>query len=188
MELPKTYCEAVLMLEESNVHRNYHDTAYGFPIHNDAELFGRFVLEINQAGLSWTTILKKEASFRKAYDDFNIQKIAAYQEEDRTRLLADAGIIRNRLKIDAAIYNAKVVSRLQREFGSFEQWLDHHHPKSLPEWMKLFKGMFHFTGGEIVHEFLMSTGYLEGSHTTECRIYPAVLAANPAWNRKKSSQ
>jgi DNA-3-methyladenine glycosylase I len=188
MDNPKTYCDAVLSLDESNVHRHYHDTAYGFPIHHDAELFGRLILEINQAGLSWTTILNKEANFRQAYEEFDIRKIAAYGETDRNRLLQDAGIIRNRLKIDAAIYNAQVVLRLQEECGSFEQWLDQHHPKTLLEWMKLFKATFRFTGGEIVHEFLMSTGYLPGGHTKDCRIYQSVLAAKPAWNRPIKSQ
>ena len=106
--------------------------------------------------------MKKEASFRKAYSSFNIKKVAAYTESDRTRLLADAGIIRNKLKINAAIENAKVILRLQKQFGSFERWLEHHHPRTKEEWVKLFRKTFRFTGGEIVNEFLMSIGYSPG--------------------------
>ena len=77
------------------LHKTYHDSQYGFPIHDDNELFCRLILEINQAGLSWETILKKEASFRQAYDNFNIESVAAYTASDGERLLADTGIIRN---------------------------------------------------------------------------------------------
>ena len=104
-----------------SLHKQYHDNHYGFPIHDDNELFGRLIMEINQAGLSWETILKKEDSFRKAYHQFNIKKIAAYTEKDRIRLLNDTGIIRNKLKINAAIENAKTILGIQKEFGSFEK-------------------------------------------------------------------
>lgn len=167
--------------ERKALHKNYHDNHYGFPIHDDNELFGRLIMEINQAGLSWETILKKERSFRKAYDNFNIKKIAAYTEADRERLLADAGIIRNRLKVNAAIENAKTILTLQKEFGSFEKWLEHHHPKTKEEWVKLFKKTFRFTGGEIVNEFLMSIGYLEGAHAADCEIHKKVLNTKPMW-------
>lgn len=163
------------------LHKNYHDNYYGFPLQDDNELFGRLILEINQAGLSWETILKKESSFKKAYNDFNIKKVAAYTETDINRLLADEGIIRNKLKINAAIENAKAILVLQKEFGSFQNWLGYHHPKTKEEWVKLFKKTFHFTGGEIVNEFLMSIGYLPGAHITDCKIYKKVLKANPMW-------
>ena len=104
MEEPKTYCEAVAGLDKNNVHKRYHDLKYGFPIKDDNELFARLVLEINQAGLSWTTILKKEENFYKAFKNFDIKKVAKFGDKDRKRLLSDAGIIRNRLKIDAAIH------------------------------------------------------------------------------------
>jgi len=181
MEKPKTYCDAVKQMDAGNIHRAYHDHAYGYPIHDDNELFERLVLEINQAGLSWTTILNKQANFHKAYDGFDIKKVAAYTEADRNRLLNDAGIIRNRLKIEAAIHNANVVLALQKEYGSFKKWLDHHHPKTKEEWMKLFKKTFHFTGGEIANEFLLSTGYLEGAHIPTCKVYKRVLESDPAW-------
>ncbi|MCW3113145.1 MAG: methyladenine glycosylase [Segetibacter sp.] len=180
-----SYCSAIeYMVEDKKaLHKAYHDKLYGFPIHEDNELFCRLVLEINQAGLSWETILKKETTFRKAYNNFNIEKVAAYTEADRERLLADPGIIRNRLKINAAIENARTILQLQKEFGSFENWLENHHPKSKEEWVKVFKKTFKFTGGEIVNEFLMSTGYLEGAHSSGCKIYEVVLKARPMWSK-----
>ena len=170
--------------ERKALHKNYHDNYYGFPIHDDNELFGRLLLEINQAGLSWETVLKKEAAFRKAYHNFNIKKVAAYTQKDVERLLNDAGIIRNRLKINAAIENAKTILLLQKEYGSFEKWLEHHHPKLKEEWVKLFKQTFRFTGGEIVNEFLMSIGYLAGAHDEDCSIYKKILKNNPVWAKK----
>lgn len=167
--------------EKQALHKSYHDLQYGFPIHDDNELFGRLVLEINQAGLSWETILKKQDNFRKAYDDFDLQKVAAYSDEDRARLMNDAGIIRNRLKINAAIENARTILLLQGEHGSFGHWIALNHPKSKMEWVKLFKKTFRFTGGEIVNEFLMSIGVLPGAHDQSCGIYPKVLAAKPLW-------
>ncbi|MFN0292709.1 DNA-3-methyladenine glycosylase I [Pedobacter helvus] len=179
-----SYCSAIPNMqpeERKALHTNYHDYHYGFPIHDDNELFGRLILEINQAGLSWETILKKEEAFRKAYADFDIKKVANFSETDRERLLQDAGIIRNKLKINAAIENAKTILGIQQEFGSFEKWLEHHHPKTKAEWVKLFKKTFKFTGGEIVGEFLMSIGYLPGAHDASCLIYNKVLASKPKW-------
>lgn len=179
-----SYCAAIdSMHPESRkeLHKKYHDFHYGFPIHNDDELFGRLIMEINQAGLSWETILKKEEGFRKAYDNFSIQKVANYDEKDRERLLNDSGIIRNKLKVNAAIENAKTIIELQNEFGSFENWLSHHHPKPLQDWMKLFKKTFKFTGGEIVNEFLMSTGWLKGAHSETCAIHQEIVKTQPKW-------
>jgi len=181
MEKPKSYCEAVEHYDANNVHRIYHDVKYGFRIEDDEELFELLILEIFQAGLSWTTILNKRQNFQKAFDGFNINVVASYQETDRQRLLADAGIIRNRLKIDAAIHNANVLLRLKSEYGSFMGWLDHHHPKTKEEWVKLFKKTFKFTGGEIVNEFLMSAGYLPGAHIESCPVYKEALKTNPPW-------
>lgn len=178
-----SYCEFALSQNEDNVHRIYHDTAYGFPIEDDNELFGRLLLEINQAGLSWNTILNKQENFRKAYAGFDIAKVAAFDEDDRARLLSDAGIIRNKLKVNAAIYNANQILVLQKEFGSFKQWIDQHHPKTKDEWVKLFRKQFKFVGGEIVNEFLMSTGYLEGAHSEDCPVYYEILKHQPAWKR-----
>lgn len=182
------YCDIIEKMapeERKLLHKNYHDNHYGFPIHNDNELFGRLIMEINQAGLSWETILKKETAFRKAYHNFDIKKIAAYTEKDIERLLNDAGIIRNKLKINAAIENAKTITVLQKEYGSFENWLNHHHPKTKEEWVKFFKKTFRFTGGEIVNEFLMSIGYLPGAHSESCPIHNKIVKTNPKWMEKK---
>ncbi len=164
-------------------HGPYHDREYGFPLHSDRELFERLILEINQAGLSWLTILKKRDNFRRAYDGFDIDRVAGYGEADRARLLADAGIIRNRLKVDAAIENARKIQELRERYGSFAGWLDAHHPRSREEWVKLFRATFRFMGGEIVGEFLMSTGYLPGAHTPECPVYERILQLDPPWYR-----
>jgi DNA-3-methyladenine glycosylase I len=182
-----TYCNFVLNKGKKTVHRHYHDTEYGFPIQDDNLLFARLILEINQAGLSWETILKKKDNFFKAFDDFKIDKVARYTEKRKEKLMNDAGIIRNRLKIEAAIHNAKSIQQLQKEYGSFRNWLDLHHPKTKEEWVKLFKQTFRFTGGEIVNEFLMSTGYLPGAHVPSCPVYKKVLMQGPPW-RKGNSQ
>ena len=179
-----SYCTAIENMqpeERKALHKKYHDNHYGFPIHDDNELFGRLIMEINQAGLSWETILKKEVSFRKAYDNFDLKKVANYSEKDRERLLNDAGIIRNKLKVNASIENAKTIVELQKEFGSFEKWLEHHHPKTKEEWVKLFKKTFKFTGGEIVNEFLMSIGHLPGAHDENCIIQAKIEAHKPLW-------
>ena len=178
----QSYCEAVRNADETDVHRIYHDTEYGFPLTSDDALFGRLILEINQAGLSWTTILNKKEHFKRAYADFSIRNIAAFDDADRERLLSDAGIIRNRLKVEAAIHNAQRVMELQREYGSFKQWLDHHFPKTRAEWVAVFKKTFTFTGGEITNEFLVSTGYLPGAHEQSCPIYGRVLREGPRWH------
>lgn len=168
-----------------SLHKNYHDNLYGFPLHDDNELFGRLLLEINQAGLSWETILKKEDAFRKAYDNYSIKKVAVYGQKDRERLLNDAGIIRNRLKVNAAIENAKTILHLQDTYGSFEKWLELHHPMTKEEWVKLFKKTFKFTGGEIVGEFLMSIGYLPGAHVANCRVHQKIMKLKPMWMNTK---
>jgi DNA-3-methyladenine glycosylase I len=162
-------------------HGPYHDREYGFPIAEDDRLFERLVLEINQAGLSWLTILKKKQGFHNAFDGFVIAKVAAYGETERSRLLADAAIIRNRLKVDAAIENARRIRALQASHGSFKAWLDAHHPLDKPAWVKLFKQTFKFTGGEITGEFLMSTGYLPGAHDEDCAVYAEIAALEPPW-------
>lgn len=163
------------------VHAPYHATEYGFPLRDDRALFERLLLEINQAGLSWETILKKREGFRLAYDGFDLQRIANYGDADRARLLADPGIIRNRLKVDAAIHNAGVILRLVETHGSFAGWIDAHHPLDKADWVKVFKKTFRFTGGEIVNEFLMSTGWLPGAHRVDCPVYARIAALSPPW-------
>jgi DNA-3-methyladenine glycosylase I len=184
MEKPKSYCEAVEQYDPSNVHRISHDQKYGFLIEDDNELFELLILEIFQAGLSWTTILNKRQNFREAFHQFSIPVVAAYQDVDRQRLLNDAGIVRNRLKIDAAIHNANVLLQMKSEYGSFKNWLDHHFPKTKDEWVKLFKQTFRFTGGEIVNEFMMSAGYLPGAHIEKCPVYKDAIKSKPPWLRK----
>lgn len=150
---------------------------------DDDALFERLVLEINQAGLSWLTVLRKREAFREAFDGFRIDAVAGYGERERERLLADAAIIRNRKKIEAAIENARRIVLLRAEYGSFQGWLDGHHPLELDGWVKLFRQTFLFTGREIVNEMLMSTGYLPGAHREGCPVGLQVLAAAPPWTR-----
>lgn len=177
---PKTYCD---FAPGDPWHGPYHDQEYGFPATDERVLFERLILEINQAGLSWLTILKKRAAFQKAYHGFEVDRIARYGARDRTRLLADAGIIRNRLKVDAAIENARRIQQLRREFGSFADWLAAHHPRDKAEWVRLFKKTFLFTGGEIVGEFLMSIGYLQGAHRPDCPVHRQIIGLKPPWVR-----
>ncbi|KIP82895.1 DNA-3-methyladenine glycosylase [Stenotrophomonas maltophilia] len=165
------------------VHGHYHDHEYGFPQRAEAELFERLLLEINQAGLSWETILKKREGFRRAYDGFDVDTVAAYAQPDIDRLLGDAGIIRNRLKVLAAIHNAQVIQGLRASHGGFVEWLDAHHPLDKAGWVKLFKKTFRFTGGEITGEFLMSLGYLKGAHADDCPVQKRILKLKPAWSQ-----
>jgi DNA-3-methyladenine glycosylase I len=166
-------------------HGPYHDDEYGFPTRDDTVLFERLVLEINQAGLSWLTVLKKRAAFRAAFGGFDPAVVAEFGPDDRERLLADAGIIRNRAKVDAAIANAQTVEHLRAEHGSFAGWLDANHPLPKDDWGRLFKKTFRFTGPEIVGEFLMSTGYLPGAHEPTCPVARRIAKLKPPWMDKK---
>jgi DNA-3-methyladenine glycosylase I len=162
-------------------HGPYHDEEYGFPTPDESALFERLVLEINQAGLSWLTILKKREGFRAAYSDFDLDAVANYGETDRARLLDDAGIIRNRLKVDAAISNAAVIVAMRDSHGGFHEWLSAHHPLEKADWVKLFKKTFRFTGGEITGEFLMSTGWISGAHHPACPVATEIATLSPPW-------
>jgi DNA-3-methyladenine glycosylase I len=163
------------------LHGPYHDGEYGFPIEEESELFERLLLEINQAGLNWELILRKREGFRQAYDGFDVDTVAAYTAADRERLLGDARIIRNRLKVNAAIHNANVIREMRDSHGGFAAWLSEQHPLSKPEWVKLFRNTFRFTGGEITGEFLMSIGYLPGSHREDCPVFSRIAALDPPW-------
>jgi DNA-3-methyladenine glycosylase I len=176
--MTNTYCD---IAPAHPVHGPYHDTEYGFPLRDDNLLFERLALEINQAGLSWLTILKKKEAFQRAFDGFDLDRVASYGADDQARLLADPGIIRNRLKVQAVIENARRLSAIRERYGSFAGWLDAHHPLEKEDWRKLFKRTFVFTGGEIVGEFLMSTGYLPGAHRPDCPIYARIAALRPPW-------
>ena len=172
------YCDAA---PGHPYHGPYHDTEYGFPIRDDNALFERLMLEINQAGLSWLTVLKKRSAFRAAFDGFDIDKVARYGERQRARLLRDAGIIRNRLKVNAAIENARRLVTIGETDGGFTRWLDFHHPRALGAWVKLFRATFKFTGPEIVREFLVSTGYLPEAHRKDCPVFATIAILGPAW-------
>ena len=178
-----TYCD---IAPGHPFHGPYHDDEYGFPVREDDRLFERLMLEVNQAGLSWLTILKKRAAFREAFDGFAIERVARYDARRRARLLTNEGIIRNRLKVDAAVENAKRILALRKTHGSFAAWLDAHHPREKSEWVKLFKKTFVFTGGEITGSFLLSTGYLPGAHEPSCPVYARVVRAGAPWSVRVS--
>lgn len=163
------------------LHQAYHDSEHGFPSRDEAVLFERLVLEIMQAGLSWLTVLKKRDGLRAAFSGYNVDAVAAYGAADRARLLADPGIIRNRLKVDAIIANAGRIRALRDSHGGFAGWLETHHPLDKPDWVKLFRTTFRFTGGEIVGEFLMGLGYLPGAHHPGCPVYRVVEKQRPPW-------
>ncbi len=163
------------------LHGPYHDNEYGFPLDDESGLFERLALEINQAGLSWALMLRKREAFFNAFEGYDIDRVHRYDDAERRRLLADSGIIRNRLKVDAVIHNAGVVRTMRDSHGGFAAWLHAHHPMKKSAWVKLFKRTFRFTGGEITGEFLMSIGYLPGAHRPDCPIFPRVREARPAW-------
>ncbi len=164
------------------VHQSYHATEYGFPTADETVLFERLSLEIMQAGLSWETVLKKRAGMNAAFHGFRVDKVAAYGDRDVARLLGDAEIIRNRLKVLAIIENAKRFKAMRKD-GGIVAWLNEHHPMNRPEWTKLFKKTFKFTGGEIVNEFLMSVGYLPGTHEPSCPVFAEIDKLSPPWRQ-----
>jgi DNA-3-methyladenine glycosylase I len=175
------YCNHCQNLDDSNIHKIHHDTVYGIAISEDDELFGKLILEINQAGLSWDTILKKEGNFRAAYSDFKIHAIANYTDIDIERLLSDSGIVRNRLKVHAAIHNAQQIIAIQREFDSFFNWIKIQRADTMNDWVKIFKKQFKFVGGEICNEFLMTIARVDGAHSPECSRYDIYRAKQFVW-------
>ncbi len=170
----------------------YHDDEWGVPIHDDRLLFEFLVLEGAQAGLSWLTILKKRENYRLAFDGFDIDRIAKYEETDLKRLLADAGIVRNRLKIESAIKNAQGVLDIQEEYGSLDSYLWRYvdgKPKQnawksmadLPAKTELSEVMskdlkkrgFNFVGPTICYAFMQAVGMVN-DHTTNCYRYQEI--------------
>ena len=139
-----SYCSYIQIMTgaQKDLHKTYHDHHYGFPIHDDNELFGRLLMEINQAGLSWETILRKEKGFRLAYNNFSIDKVAAYGPADFDRLMNDPGIIRNRLKINAAIENARTIQGLQKNLVRLKSGLSFIIPKARRSGSKFSKRPF----------------------------------------------
>jgi DNA-3-methyladenine glycosylase I len=173
-----TYCR---IAPGHAVHGPYHDREYGFPQRDETVLFERLGLEIFQAGLSWELILKRRAGLARAFAGFAVDKVAAFNEADIDRLLADPAIIRNRAKVVAMITNARTVRELRRTHGGFAAWLDSHHPQELAGWIKIFRKTFKFTGPEVVREFLLSTGYLPGAHAEDCPVHAEITALRPPW-------
>lgn len=162
----ESYCS--FARKSNGIHKEHHDSEHGRPASNDDDLFRRLMLEISQAGLSFDTVLRKKKAIYHEF--YSIEKVACFGSRDVERLMRNPGIIRNRLKVMAAIFNARKILELQEAHGSFRGWLDSHHPMGKEEWVKLFRMNFKFTGGQIVNEFLMSAGYLPGAHDPDCPL------------------
>jgi DNA-3-methyladenine glycosylase I len=163
------------------LHGPYHDAEYGFPLTDERALFELQSLELFQAGLSWELILKKRPTMVAAFDGFDVDRVAAYGEGDVARLLADPGIIRNRLKVNAVIENAKRIMALRGSHGGFAEWIAGHHPLGREEWTKLMRRTFKFMGPEIVNEFIMCIGYLPGAHRPDCPVFERISGMRPPW-------
>ncbi len=172
--------------------RAYHDGEWGVPVHDDRKLFEFLVLEGAQAGLSWSTILKKRENYRRALSNFNPRLIARYDAAQKRRLMGNAGIVRNRLKIGATVINARAFLAVQKEFGSFDayiwQFVDgrpvrnaHKHKKQVPACTKESDAMskdlkrrgFRFVGSTICYAFMQAVGMVN-DHTTDCFRYRAL--------------
>ena len=166
-----SYCSYCSALPKDNIHRQYHDHVYGQSCKEDNALFGRLILEINQAGLSWNTILQKSESIKKAYAGFDIEKIASFREPQIEELMNNSGVIRHRGKINAIVHTAEQIIAIQNDCHSFFNWLTQKGEISLEEWIKVFKKSFKFVGKEIVKEFLMSTGFIGGAHEPTCPMH-----------------
>ena len=176
---------------EAEINHAYHDTEWGVPSHDDRHLFEMLILEGAQAGLSWSTILKKRASYRAAYHDFNAARVARYGPRDEARLLADAGIVRSRLKVAASVLNARAFLAVQAEFGSFDRYLwrfvdgrpiqhgfkKHPHiPARTAESDALSQDLkergFKFVGTTICYAFMQATGMVN-DHLVTCPRHAA---------------
>jgi DNA-3-methyladenine glycosylase I len=175
------------------LYQTYHDEEWGVPVHDDRTLFEFLVLEGAQAGLSWYTILKKRPNYQRAFDGFDPHKIALYGDEKVTELLADPGIIRNRLKINAAITNARAFLDVQREFGSFDAYMwqfvsekpiinawtaGHEIPAETETSRKMSKDLinrgFRFVGPTICYAHMQAVGMVN-DHTTDCFRYQEIV-------------
>ena len=167
-------------------YRAYHDNEWGVETHDERTLFEFLILEGAQAGLSWSTILRKRENYRKAFDNFDAGKVSRYSESDIARLLADPGIVRNRLKVNAAVTNAKAFLEIQHEFGSFDRYIWRFTggrpvqnawktlaevPSRTPESDAMSKDLkkrgFKFTGTTICYAFMQATGMVN-DHVTDC--------------------
>jgi len=174
------------------LYHKYHDEEWGVPLHGDKKLFEFLILEGMQAGLSWITILRKRKAFREAFDRFDYNKVAAYGDDKIQALLANEGIVRNRLKVHAAVTNARAFIRIREEFGTFNKYLwgfvDHQpiqnalkRHKDIPAKTALAETLskdlkkrgFSFVGPTIIYAFMQATGMVN-DHTTDCFRYQAV--------------
>lgn len=147
----------------------YHDNEWGVPLETDDELFERMTLEIFQAGLSWRLILRKREALKKAFDDFSIERVASFGARDVARLLKDKDIIRNRLKIESTIENARRLKKMAEQNGSFADFISGL-TGDIDEMSKEFKKRFRFMGPKIVESFLLSIGKLDGAHEPGCSM------------------
>ena len=169
-----------------SVYIDYHDREWGRPVHDDTVLFEFLVLESFQAGLSWLTILRKRENFRKAFSGFDVKKVAKFDEKKVESLLLDEGIIRNRLKVNATINNAKQFMAVQKEFGSFDKYIWEfvggkpiiNKPKTMKDLMPtsdiskaitkdLIKRGFKFVGGTIMYAYMQAVGLVD-DHVADC--------------------
>ena len=174
---------------KTQIYRDYHDYEWGVPVHDDRKLFEAIILDGAQAGLSWETILNKRENYRKAFDNFDVEKVSQYSQDKIDELLQNSGIIRNRLKIKSAISNAKAFIEVQKEFGSFDKFLWNfvngkpmqNHWKSLAEVpattklsdqisRELKKRGFKFVGSTIIYAFMQAIGMVN-DHTVDCFRY-----------------
>ena len=166
-----SYCSYCREQEKDSIHRWYHDVVYGKMSKNDNELFGRLIMEINQAGLSWDIVLQKYQGIKKAYAQFEVQKVAQFESNKIASMMKNPQIIRHELKIRSIVYNAQQILQIQKEFGTFKKWILMNKQNSLDNWVKVFKKNFKFVGKEIVKEFLTSNGILNGAHDKNCPEY-----------------
>ena len=172
--------------EKDDLYRNYHDNEWGKPVYDDATIFEFLILETFQAGLSWYTILAKRENFRKAFDNFDLMKIANYSEDKMDALAEDSGIIRNKLKIKATVTNAQAFIKVQEEFGTFSKYIwgfvdgkpIDNQPKTLSEVKAtspisdalskdLKKRGFKFVGSTVMYAHMQATGMVN-DHVTNC--------------------
>lgn len=175
------YC---LAAPRTPLHGPYHDEEYGFPARDEAVLFERLILEINQAGRSWATIRAKRVAFRAAFANFDVGRVAAFADDDVARLMADPGIIRNRLKITATIDNARRIQKLRREYRSFavgSMFIIHARARNGRSCSRKPSASPAATSST---SSLMSLGYLDGAHDASCPIYARIATLDPPWSAR----
>ncbi|MBQ9619454.1 MAG: DNA-3-methyladenine glycosylase I [Neisseriaceae bacterium] len=167
-----SYCDYCRLLPDDDVNVIYHNEMYGFPLHDDVLLFERLVWEIMQAGLNWTLILQRKNAFQVAFENYDLSKLALFEDKEINRLMKNPQIIRHRKKIEAVIFNAQAVLKIQKQWGSWNEWLCHHASlhSDLNDWVRLFKQHFRFVGSEIVREFLTSIALFGHAHDDDCPI------------------